>query len=75
MTETNHLTALKAKHAALDDAIKEEMARPLPDEAAISNLKRQKLKLKEGGEVYLFATTLANGEKVLIRGEKSEGKE
>ena len=47
MTETNHLTALKAKHAALDDAIKEEMARPLPDEAAISNLKRQKLKLKE----------------------------
>lgn len=47
MTETNHLTALKAKHAALDDAIKAEMARPLPDEAAISNLKRQKLKLKE----------------------------
>ena len=47
MTETNHLTALKTKHAALDDAIKEEMARPLPDEAAITNLKRQKLKLKE----------------------------
>lgn len=28
---------------------------------------RKKLKLKEGGEVYLFATTLANEEKVLIR--------
>lgn len=42
--------------------------------ASVADL-RKKLKLKEGGEVYLFATTLANGEKVLIRGEKSEGKE
>lgn len=47
MTEKNHLQALKAKHAALDTAIREEMARPLPDDTAISNLKRQKLKLKE----------------------------
>lgn len=31
---------------------------------------RKKLKLKEGGGTYLFATTLASGEKVLIRGEK-----
>lgn len=31
---------------------------------------RKKLKLKEGGDTYLFATTLASGEKVLIRGEK-----
>lgn len=31
---------------------------------------RKKLKLKEGGDTYLFATTLANGGKVLIRGEK-----
>lgn len=31
---------------------------------------RKKLKLKEGGDIYLFATTLASGEKVLIRGEK-----
>lgn len=37
--------------------------------ASVAEL-RKKLKLKEGGEVYLFATTLANGEKVLIRGEK-----
>ena len=28
---------------------------------------RKKLKLKEGGDIYLFATTLANGEKVLIK--------
>ena len=32
---------------------------------------RKKLKLKEGGELYLFATTLANGEKVLIKGVKT----
>lgn len=31
---------------------------------------RKKLKLKEGGDTYLFATTLVSGEKVLIRGEK-----
>lgn len=31
---------------------------------------RKKLKLKEGGDVYLFATTLADGEKVLIKCEK-----
>ena len=31
---------------------------------------RKKLMLKEGGDTYLFATTLASGEKVLIRGEK-----
>lgn len=31
---------------------------------------RKRLKLKEGGDTYLFATTLASGEKVLIRGEK-----
>ena len=31
---------------------------------------RKKLKLKEGGELYIFATTLTNGEKVLIKGVK-----
>ena len=31
---------------------------------------RKKLKLKEGGDLYIFATTLANGEKVLIKGRK-----
>ena len=31
---------------------------------------RKRLKLKDGGSVYLFATTLFNGEKVLVRGEK-----
>ncbi|MBO4520299.1 MAG: YdcH family protein [Alphaproteobacteria bacterium] len=45
--ENAHLQALRAKHAALDEEIAKEMARPLPDETTISSLKRQKLKLKE----------------------------
>ena len=32
---------------------------------------RKKLKLKDGGDIYLFATTLANGEHVLIQSEKA----
>lgn len=43
----NHIEALKTKKAALETAINEEMARPLPDEVVLANLKRQKLKLKE----------------------------
>ena len=31
---------------------------------------RKKSKIKEGGEVFLFATTLSSGEKVWIRGHK-----
>ena len=33
---------------------------------------RKRIKLNEGGEVYLFATTLINEQKVLIRCEKTE---
>lgn len=32
---------------------------------------RKALKIKEGGDVYLFATTLCNEEKVLIKTKKS----
>ena len=32
---------------------------------------RKRLKLKEGGDTYLFATTLANEQKVLVRGFKA----
>ena len=31
---------------------------------------RKRLKLKEGGEDYIFATTLSDGQKVLIMGRK-----
>jgi hypothetical protein len=32
---------------------------------------RKRLKLKEGGEVYLFATTMADESKVLIKCKKA----
>lgn len=32
---------------------------------------RKKTQIREGGNVYLFATTLANGEKVLVKGRKN----
>ncbi|QHL89557.1 DUF465 domain-containing protein [Sphingomonas changnyeongensis] len=42
-----HLAALEAKHAGLDALIVSEMRRPLPDEARIAQLKKQKLRLKD----------------------------
>ena len=38
--------------------------------ASVADL-RKKLKLKEGGDLYLFATTLHSGQKVLIKGVKA----
>ena len=50
MSIEKHLEALKAKHEALDLEIEQEANRPLPDQVLISNLKKQKLKLKEERE-------------------------
>ncbi len=47
MQSTPHQNALEAKHATLDRRIAEETNRPLPDTAAIADLKKQKLRLKE----------------------------
>jgi len=38
---------LKAKHAALEDKLELEKKRPVPDEITITELKRQKLRLKD----------------------------
>jgi hypothetical protein len=47
MSSDDRVEALKAKHAALDIALGEENRRPHPDNSAISELKRQKLKIKD----------------------------
>jgi hypothetical protein len=47
MSNDAHLEALKQKHSALEAAIHEEETRPYPHEDAISNLKKQKLLVKE----------------------------
>ncbi len=47
MSQLDHVEALREKHASLERAIDEETRRPLPDQAAIYDLKRQKLRIKD----------------------------
>jgi len=48
--DTSHVSALQLKHAGLERQIQEEMNRPMPDDAVIQNLKKQKLRIKEAIE-------------------------
>jgi hypothetical protein len=47
MSLRDHIGALRAKHAELERAIDEENKRPLPNQDAVSDLKRQKLRIKD----------------------------
>jgi len=42
-----HIESLRAKHAELEAAIANENHRPLPDNTLLTDLKRQKLRIKE----------------------------
>lgn len=42
-----HIETLKAKHAELDKQISELESQPKPDDVAIHDLKKQKLRLKD----------------------------
>ena len=44
---TTHSSAMLAKHAGIEARIEAEHRRPAPDMALISQLKKQKLKIKE----------------------------
>lgn len=48
--DTSHVSALQSKHAGLERQIQEELSRPLPDNAVIQSLKKQKLRIKEAIE-------------------------
>jgi len=48
MSSDDRVDALKTKHAALDAALSQENRRPIPDSSAVAELKRQKLKIKDG---------------------------
>ena len=48
--DTSHVSSLQLKHAGLERQIQEEMNRPLPDNAVIQTLKKQKLRIKEALE-------------------------
>lgn len=47
MSLLDRIESLKAKHAALDEAILSEAKRPAPNNTFITILKRQKLRIKE----------------------------
>ena len=47
MIQPKRIQSLQSKHQALDDAIVQENARPLPDDNTIAKLKRQKLRIKD----------------------------
>jgi len=47
MSYDDHIEALRNKHQGLEEELKQETQRPLPDSAAIAKLKREKLRLKD----------------------------
>lgn len=47
MSTVDHIEALKAKHATLEQAINDESTRPHPDDDAICSLKKRKLQIKD----------------------------
>ena len=47
MSLQDRIEALREKHAALERALDEENSRPLPNQDVISDLKRQKLQIKD----------------------------
>ena len=47
MSVTDHIQALKRKHAALESELEDENSRPMPDSAAVADLKRKKLAIKD----------------------------
>ncbi len=42
-----HVEALRAKHAELEQQIEKESLRPHPDESALHAMKREKLRIKD----------------------------
>jgi hypothetical protein len=47
MSLQDRIESLRARHRSLEEAIDQEIARPLPNDDAISELKRQKLRIKD----------------------------
>ena len=43
----DYVESLRSKHALLEQQIDDEMHRPLPDQATLSRLKREKLRIKD----------------------------
>jgi hypothetical protein len=58
MSLQDRIESLRARHRSLEDAIDQEVSRPLPNVDAIADLKRQKLRIKD--EIALLEHTAVN---------------
>ena len=47
MTVQDRIESLRERHASLERALDEEVHRPLPNHDAVTDLKRQKLRIKD----------------------------
>ncbi len=47
MSLQDRLEALRARHRSLEEAIDQEISRPMPNVDMLSDLKRQKLRIKD----------------------------
>jgi hypothetical protein len=47
MSLQDRIEALRARHASLEQAIVQEISRPLPNADSIADMKRQKLRIKD----------------------------
>jgi hypothetical protein len=45
--DSGHMSALHAKHAGIDQRLRNESSRPLPDTSLVATLKKQKLAIKQ----------------------------
>ncbi len=61
----DHWEALRRRHAALEERLRAEMARPRPDDAEVARIKAAKLRLKDR-----IARHIGSG--ALVRGRSQE---
>jgi len=47
MSMQDYVESLRSKHAVLEQQIDDELHRPLPDQAMLTRLKREKLRIKD----------------------------
>jgi hypothetical protein len=62
MSLHEHVDSLRAKHARLEQQIDEEQHRPLPDNAVLVKLKREKLRLKEAIEKLQYDSDMGTNQ-------------
>ena len=58
MSEIERMDSLRDRHLTLDEQLKTEIQRPLPNAEEISRLKREKLKLKD--EIFRLSAESAD---------------